>query len=95
MQQRRHQEQWTYGDEHGYSLVVLAAGITIMFITMGVAIPSWQHVMQDDREQEPLFRGGQIADAIHRWSDEERQRCRCLSRCWLGRVLAQELQGSE
>jgi type II secretory pathway pseudopilin PulG len=43
------------------------AGITIMFITMGVAVPSWQHVMQDDREQELLFRGGQIADAIHRY----------------------------
>ena len=53
--------------ESGFSLVALMAGITIMLILMAVAVPSWQHVMQDDREQELLFRGGQIADAIGRF----------------------------
>ena len=53
--------------EGGYSLVVLMAGITMMLIVMGVAAPTWQHVMQDDREQELLFRGGEIADAIGRF----------------------------
>jgi type II secretory pathway pseudopilin PulG len=43
------------------------AGITMMLIVMGVAAPTWQHVMQDDREQELLFRGGEIADAIGRF----------------------------
>ncbi len=43
---------------------MLVAAITIMLIGMAVAVPSWQHVMQDDREQELIFRGGQIADAI-------------------------------
>jgi type II secretory pathway pseudopilin PulG len=50
--------------DDGYSLVMLMAAITLMLIAMAVAAPSWQHVMQDDREQELLFRGCQIADGI-------------------------------
>lgn len=50
--------------DDGYSIVVLMAAITLMLIAMAAAAPSWQHVMQDDREQELLFRGGQIADGI-------------------------------
>ena len=38
-----------------------------MLIAMGVAAPTWQHVMQDDREQELLYRGGAIADSIARY----------------------------
>jgi type II secretory pathway pseudopilin PulG len=53
--------------ENGYSLIALMAGITMTLIAMGVAVPSWQHVMQDDREQELLFRGGEIADSIARF----------------------------
>jgi type II secretory pathway pseudopilin PulG len=53
--------------QDGYSLVILMAGITIMLIGMGVAAPTWQHVMQDDREQELLYRGGAIADSIVRY----------------------------
>ncbi|MFI5042520.1 MAG: hypothetical protein ACHQNA_11855, partial [Acidimicrobiales bacterium] len=41
--------------------------ITLMLIAMGVAAPTWQHVMQDDREQELLYRGGAIADGIGRY----------------------------
>ena len=53
--------------QQGFSLVVLMGGITIMLIAMGVAAPTWQHVMQDDREQELLYRGGAIADGIGRY----------------------------
>jgi type II secretory pathway pseudopilin PulG len=53
--------------QEGYSLLILMAGITIMLIGMGVAAPTWQHVMQDDREQELLYRGGAIADGIVRY----------------------------
>jgi type II secretory pathway pseudopilin PulG len=49
---------------------MLAAAITIMLIGMAVAVPSWQHVMQDDREQELIFRGGQIADAIQAYQQK-------------------------
>ena len=53
--------------EAGYSLVAVAASIAIMTIMMGVAAPTWRHVMQDMREEELIFRGGQIADAIDRY----------------------------
>jgi type II secretory pathway pseudopilin PulG len=54
-------------DQEGYSLLILMAGITIMLIAMGVAAPTWRHVMQDDSEQELLYRGGAIADGIGRY----------------------------
>jgi type II secretory pathway pseudopilin PulG len=50
--------------EGGYSLVALVASITIMLILMSAGVPTWRYIMKDDREEELLFRGGQIADAI-------------------------------
>ena len=56
--------------ESGFSLVALAAGVTIMLVMMGAAVPSWQYVMKDMREEELIFRGGQIADAIVRYQQK-------------------------
>lgn len=53
--------------ERGASLVALLAGMTIMFILMSAAVPSWKYVMKDAREEELLFRGEQIASAIERY----------------------------
>lgn len=53
--------------ERGYSLVALMAAVTIMLVAMAVAMPAWKHVVQDDREEELIFRGGQIADSIRRY----------------------------
>ena len=53
--------------EAGYTLVALLAGITIMMIMMAAAMPSWRYVMKDDREQELIAHGGEIADAIQRF----------------------------
>ena len=54
-------------NESGFSIAVLLAGITIMFITMGAAMPTWRYVMKNDREEELYFRGDQIARAIERY----------------------------
>lgn len=54
-------------NESGFSIAVLLAGITIMFITMGAAVPTWRYVMKNDREEELYFRGDQIARAIERY----------------------------
>ncbi|HLA78209.1 MAG TPA: type II secretion system protein [Vicinamibacteria bacterium] len=51
----------------GYSMPGLLAGIAIMLILMTVAVPSWQYVMKDAREEELIFRGCQIAEAIERF----------------------------
>lgn len=53
--------------EAGYSLVGLMAGVAIMLIMMAVATPGWKYVIKNDREEELLFRGGEIADAIQRY----------------------------
>jgi type II secretory pathway pseudopilin PulG len=53
--------------EAGYSLVALLAAVAVMMILLGAAMPSWRYVMKNDAEEELLFRGGQIADAIARY----------------------------
>jgi len=53
--------------EAGFSLVALVAGMTIMLILMGAAMPSWKYVVQNEREQELYFRGDQIAWAVERY----------------------------
>jgi type II secretory pathway pseudopilin PulG len=53
--------------EAGYALVGLMAGVAIMLIMMAVATPGWKYVVKNDREEELLFRGGEIADAIQRY----------------------------
>jgi type II secretory pathway pseudopilin PulG len=57
-------------EQDGFSVVMLVAVIAIMLIGMAAAVPSWQYVMQDDREQELIFRGGQIADAIQAYQQK-------------------------
>jgi type II secretory pathway pseudopilin PulG len=47
--------------------VTLLAAVTIMLIMMAAAVPSWRYVMKNDREEELIFRGGEIADAIARY----------------------------
>jgi hypothetical protein len=52
--------------ERGVALAALLAGITIMFIGMGAAASSWSYIIQDNDEQELLFRGLQIVKALKR-----------------------------
>ena len=53
--------------EAGYSMVALLAAVAIMMVMMAAAVPSWRYVMRNDAEEELLFRGGEIADAIARY----------------------------
>ena len=53
--------------EGGFALVIVIAGITVMMIMMGAAVPTWRYVMQNDREQELYFRGDQIARAVEEY----------------------------
>jgi type II secretory pathway pseudopilin PulG len=55
------------GAQSGFSLVAVVAGMTIMLIMIGAAMPSWKYVVQNEREQELYFRGDQIASAIERY----------------------------
>jgi type II secretory pathway pseudopilin PulG len=51
----------------GFSLVQVVAVIAIMMLMMSAGVPAWRYVMRDAREEELIFRGGQIADAILRF----------------------------
>jgi type II secretory pathway pseudopilin PulG len=51
----------------GYALVALMATIAIMMILMAAAVPTWRYLMKNEREEELIFRGGEIADAIARY----------------------------
>jgi type II secretory pathway pseudopilin PulG len=53
--------------EDGYSLVTLMVAVAIMLIMMTAAVPSWRYLMKNDREEELISRGGEIADAIARY----------------------------
>jgi type II secretory pathway pseudopilin PulG len=52
------------GREAGYSLVALIVAINVMLVMMAVAVPAWKYVIKDDKEEELLFRGQQIAKAL-------------------------------
>ena len=53
--------------ESGYSMVALLASVAIMLILLAAAVPSWRYLMKNDAEEELIFRGGEIADAIARF----------------------------
>ena len=38
-----------------------------MMIIMSLGVPAWRYVMQNAREEELIFRGSQIVDAIKRY----------------------------
>ncbi|HEY7922628.1 MAG TPA: hypothetical protein VII62_05555 [Vicinamibacteria bacterium] len=51
----------------GYALVALLATVATMLILMAAAGPYWKYLMKNDAEEELLFRGGEIADAVGRY----------------------------
>jgi type II secretory pathway pseudopilin PulG len=48
-------------------MAALLAGAAVIVIGLAAAVPSWRYVMKNEREEELIFRGGQIADAIQRY----------------------------
>jgi type II secretory pathway pseudopilin PulG len=58
--------------ENGVSLVALMVAVTLMLVAMAVMLPSWDYVMKNEREEELLFRGYQIANAIQAYQSKER-----------------------
>ena len=51
----------------GFALLAVLTMVIIMGISLSAAGLSWRIVMKREREQELLFRGSQIRDAIARW----------------------------
>ncbi len=53
--------------EAGYTLVALLATLAIGMVLMAAGVPSWRYLKKNSDEEELLFRGKQIADAIQRY----------------------------
>jgi len=51
----------------GFTFIAALFIVVVMGIMLGSAAQRWQTIMQRDREEELLFRGSQIRDAIIRW----------------------------
>lgn len=54
-------------NNRGYTYLFILLAVMLMGIMQGVVGQSWKSVMQREREEELLFRGMQIQDAINRW----------------------------
>jgi type II secretory pathway pseudopilin PulG len=53
--------------QQGVALVALMASVTVMMIGLAVGMPAWKYVVKNDKEEELIFRGSQIANAIRRY----------------------------
>lgn len=53
--------------EKGVSLLGLVVAMGIMMVLLTAAVPSWKYIVQDEREQELIFRGSEIARAVERF----------------------------
>jgi type II secretory pathway pseudopilin PulG len=51
-------------------MAALLGSLTVMMIGLAVAAPTWHYVVQDDKEQELLFRGLEIVRAIRVYQRE-------------------------
>jgi type II secretory pathway pseudopilin PulG len=53
--------------EAGFAMAALIVTLAVMLLAMSAAAPTWRYIVKDDKEQELIFRGNQIADAIQRY----------------------------
>jgi type II secretory pathway pseudopilin PulG len=54
-------------NNNGFALLAVLMIVIIMGISLGAVGLSWRIIMQREREEELLFRGSQMRDAISRW----------------------------
>jgi type II secretory pathway pseudopilin PulG len=55
-------------NDRGFTYLMALMIIMIMGIMLGMVGETWKTIMQREREEELLFRGTQIMDAIERWN---------------------------
>ena len=56
-----------FHNQQGFTYLIALLAVMLIGIMLGAAGTSWKNVMQREREEELLFRGMQIQDAISRW----------------------------
>jgi type II secretory pathway pseudopilin PulG len=58
------QESGKRQNQQGYVMAALLVSLAVMSVLMAVAMPSWRHMAQREREAELVFRGEQYARAV-------------------------------
>jgi len=79
--------------EGGYTLVALLAMMTVLALFAMAAAPSVRQQMQREREQEAIFRGEQVADAIRDYYIYQSRSGRAVGAQALPSSMDQLLQG--
>jgi type II secretory pathway pseudopilin PulG len=51
----------------GYAMAALLVGLAVMAVLLGVAMPTWSHMIRREKEEELIFRGTQYARAINQY----------------------------
>src|SRR5688500_17111252 len=51
-------------ESHGFAMAALLVAIAVLSVVMLVALPTWSHLAQREKEAELVFRGEQYARAI-------------------------------
>jgi len=54
-------------NQNGFTFLTAVIMVIIMGVSLGAAEMSWRIIMKREREEELIFRGRQIRDAINRW----------------------------
>jgi type II secretory pathway pseudopilin PulG len=54
-------------NQNGFTFLTAVMMVIIMGVSLGAAGMSWRLIMKREREEELIFRGRQIRDAIARW----------------------------
>jgi len=57
----------SFHNQQGFTYLIALLAVMLIGIMLGAVGTSWKNVMQREREEELLFRGMQIQDAISRW----------------------------
>lgn len=58
-------------NQQGFTYLVVLLAVVLIGIMLGAIGTSWKLTMQREREEELLFRGMQIQDAITRWNQPQ------------------------
>lgn len=56
-----------FGNQKGFTYLTAVIMVIIMGVSLGAFGVSWRIIMKREREEELIFRGRQIRDAIARW----------------------------
>jgi type II secretory pathway pseudopilin PulG len=59
-----------HGSQSGVAIVILMVMLAVALILMAAAAPAWKYVAKNEREQELIFRGDQIARAIEAYQQK-------------------------